>query len=185
MSALHASIQGLRLSFSAPKDFGVPLAVRGQVEVLREVIRDLLQRAIASFGRQHQHGMVRMTVRPTRQSVEISIEDNGRGLNEELVVKLEAKGLMAPQQTLDIVDSSERPKSLAEIRKLVEACDWKMHMQARLGVGARVVLELPRVDQDYSGVRIDRTREVLRAGTIVDPSVSLDGWLSASDKQLN
>lgn len=122
------------VQFSATADRPVPLAVRGKAVLLSAIVRDLLGVSFDSLGA--VSGVVRVALRPGPRSVSVMIEDNGRGLGEEMIGRLEARGLFVRTSRLN----------LREIRALIEAVGWKLIFQARLGVGSRMTLELPRVD---------------------------------------
>ncbi len=145
---------GIRLVLSSVVDAPVPMAVRGKAETLALVIAAILEQAVEGIG--GSQGLIRVALRPGLRSVSLVVEDNGRGLNEDLIFKLEAKGLVpkADQRAAEKLN-------WYEIRTLVHACAWRMERQARLGVGARVVLELPRVDAFAYGSRSMANREAL------------------------
>ena len=125
----------IKLSFISPREVPVPLAVKGQVDTLRAVLHGLLAQALDSMIA--DEGVIRVGLRPGLRSVSITIEDNGRGLNEAFLLKLQEKGVLAR--------SSDR-WDIKRIRRAAEVSGWRFEMLARLGVGARVTLEMPRVD---------------------------------------
>lgn len=125
---------GAVVRFNSNTDSPVPLAVRSQPEILRLVVRDLLGVAVDSLLR--GAGVVTISLRPGLHSVKIEIEDNGRGLNESMLVSLEDKGLATRTPRL----------SVREIRSLIAVMNWNLTIHGRLGVGSRTTLELPRVD---------------------------------------
>lgn len=142
LSATLTDRPKIHLGFASPREFKVPVSIKGQPAALILIVRNLLlqaQRAIADT-----EGVIRLSMRPGLRSISISIEDNGRGLNELLVHKLESTG---------VVKHSPGELSLYEIRRNVEACGWRMEMLARLGVGARVTIEIPRSDAFAYGMR--------------------------------
>lgn len=150
-----------KLYMSSPTDLSIPLAMRGRLETLQTLIRGLVESALDSLV---GNGVIRLTLSPGLRSLVICLEDNGRGLNEALVLKLEAKGLMT---------KAEARLSWSELKALAEACGWTLELQARLGVGSRVTLELPRVDAFAYGARMQHTREMrgsLNALTELDAS---------------
>jgi signal transduction histidine kinase len=123
-----------RIRFQSSTESPVPLAVRGRPEILRTLVRDLL--SVAADSLLKGEGMLTVILRPGLRNVSFTIEDNGRGLNEAMLVKLEDKGLATRSPRL----------SVREIRSLSEAVGWSLAIQGRLGVGSRISLELPRVD---------------------------------------
>ena len=146
-----------RIRFKSSTESPVPLAVRGRPEILRTLARDLL--AVAADSLLKGEGVVTVILRPGLRVVTLTIEDNGRGLNEAMLIKLEDKGLATRSARL----------SVREIRSLAKAIGWSLGIQGRLGVGSRIALELPRVD----ALSIDVT-DVTRAAPRL-PSVRGDG----------
>lgn len=124
--------KSVRLLLTAPVGATVPLAVRGSRSSAARWMKALVANSIDSLGG-FPDGVVRVTLRPGLTSVVISIEDNGRGFNDDLLTKLGAA-------------SGERMTSL-QVRKEVEAVGGRFDIQARLGVGARLTIELPRIDR--------------------------------------
>lgn len=150
------------LHFIAPLELPIPLAVRGESETFARAFRGLLQFSIDSLA--GNDGNIRLSLRPSLSAIDITIEDNGRGLSEAMIVKLEAKGLMK---------STATKATWSEIRHLAALSGWNLELQARLGVGSRVCLSLPRVDAFTYGAR------ALRARSRLD-EVGMDGKLSPS-----
>jgi signal transduction histidine kinase len=139
----------VKLHLTSPSDVTIPLAVRGNRDSFMSLVQSLLERAMDSLT--GPDGVVRVVLKPGMRSVSVLIEDNGRGLNEALILKLEAKGL---------VSRSDTRLSWKDLRSLAEASDWSLDLQARLGVGSRVTLEFPRVDAFVHGARVSHTREL-------------------------
>lgn len=125
----------IKLTFIHPREIPVPLAVQGDGAVLHAVLRGLLAQALDALIA--DEGVIRVSVRPSMTHVAIAIEDNGRGLSEAFILKLQEKG---------VLPRSNGRWDLRGIRRACEKSGWKFEMFARLGVGARVILELPRVD---------------------------------------
>jgi signal transduction histidine kinase len=123
--------KNIRLLLTAPTGATVPLAVRGTRTVVSKWLKALVANSVDSLGG-FPDGVVRVTLRPGLNSVIISIEDNGRGFNDDMLTKLGA--------------SQEGRMSSKEVRREVEQLGGSFDVQARLGVGARLTIELPRVD---------------------------------------
>jgi signal transduction histidine kinase len=145
-----------KLHLTSPNDVTIPLAVRGSRDAFSTLVQGLIEYAMDSLN--GPEGIVRVVLKPGLRSVSILFEDNGRGLNEALILKLEAKGL---------VSRPDARLSWRELRSLAEANGWKLDLQARLGVGSRVTLDFPRVDAFVYGARVAYTRE-LKAPSVAD-----------------
>lgn len=128
----------LRLTLTTPSDIHLPLAVRGEKESLSVVVFNLLEMAVASIG--PAAGNVRVSVGLTLSAMTILIEDNGRGLSEMM---LASRGWSDP---------------LIGIRETAKKSQWQFEHQSRLGVGARVFIEIPRVDAFAHGSRAKDAR---------------------------
>ena len=122
----------IRLLLTAPMGASLPLSVRGEAQAVARWMKALIANSLDSVGG-FPDGVVRMTLRPGLTSLMISIEDNGRGFNDDLLSKLGA--------------SQEGRMTSREIRSEVEAIGGRFEIQARLGVGSRLSIELPRLDQ--------------------------------------
>ena len=127
----HSNWKTLRLILTSAADLSFPLAVRADRESIDSVSRSLLENALEALG--GGEGVVRATLKPSMTFVQLIVEDNGRGLGER------AKGP---------ANRATKVLTLIEVRELSETSGWKMEIQARLGVGTRVSLELPRFDTD-------------------------------------
>ena len=142
-----------------PRELAMPLAVRGDREALTEIAGSLLERAIASLS--GGMGTVRVLVRTTGAIFEVTVEDNGKGLSEALLSKLETRGLGL---------GGSAKMTLEQMRELGARWGWNIELLARLGVGTRVTLELPRVDGkaalEADTLESERRREILAGGGV-------------------
>jgi signal transduction histidine kinase len=138
----------------------LPLAVRGDRDALTEILRSLLERAVESLG--GAPGTVRIALRPVTGLLEVTVEDNGRGLSEILLSKLEARGF----------STASGKMTLLQMREAGLRWGWNLELQARLGVGTRVTLEMPRADIKAIQEDADRRRE-LRSPLSSDPDSRL------------
>ncbi len=136
---------GIRVNWSFPgldpqgSEGMPPLAARGSQRDLQTVLRGLLQVAAASFGESSAvqpglSGVIRLTLRPTLSTLQFLIEDNGRGLSEQMMSRISPG------------DEPTSGLSYSEIREMIREAGWKIDRQSRLGVGSRMTLELPRAD---------------------------------------
>jgi signal transduction histidine kinase len=133
----HASWKTLRLVLTSAVDLSFPLAVRSDRESVETIARSLLENSLEALG--GGEGVVRVTLKPSMTFVNFIVEDNGRGLGES------SKG-------------ATKALTLLEVRERSSSMGWQIDIQARLGVGTRVSLELPRVDGDARIARSSSTR---------------------------
>ncbi len=103
--------------------------VAGDVITLVAGIGTCLNLALESLPeagprRERREGVVRLSIRVGLRVVEIAVEDNGRG-------------------TLGVVGATELVEKLTGLRRFAESHGGKLERFARLGVGARTVIELP------------------------------------------
>ncbi|MBK7892538.1 MAG: ATP-binding protein [Bdellovibrionales bacterium] len=101
----------------------------GDVNTLVAGIGTCLNLALESLPeagprRERREGVVRLSIRVGLRVVEIAVEDNGRG-------------------TLGVVGATELVEKLTGLRRFAESHGGKLERFARLGVGARTVIELP------------------------------------------
>jgi len=130
----------VKLVLTAPVGTGLPIAVRGSILSITSWMKSSILNSIESLGG-FPDGTVRVSIRPGLTALQILIEDNGRGFGESILSKM--------GQASDRV-------SVNEIRKGVERLGGRFDIQARLGVGSRLVIELPRVDALANSPRISR-----------------------------
>lgn len=125
-----SSVRGIRVMLTLPKDLGLPMAIRGRIDVVRTVTSALLENAIDALG--GAPGVIRISMRAGLGEFTFSVEDNGRGFGEELLRRHQPS-------------KPGRP-SISEIRSLVEGVRGSFDIKARLGVGSRTTVEWTRVD---------------------------------------
>ena len=152
----HASWKSLRLVLTSAADLSFPLAVRSDHESVETMTRSLLENSLEALG--GGEGVVRVTLKPSMTFVNLIVEDNGRGFGEN------SKGTT---KALTLVEMRERSASMG----------WQMDIQARLGVGTRVSLELPRVDDS----------RIARPGSVraIQPRTSRPRDFSIQDESTN
>lgn len=128
--ATKASAGPVRFVFFPPVT-GTEMAtlVAGDVGTLVAGIGTCLNLALESLPeagprRERREGVVRLSIRVGLRVVEIAVEDNGRG-------------------TLGVVGATELVEKLTGLRRFAEGHGGKLERFARLGVGARTVIELP------------------------------------------
>ncbi|MES2963716.1 MAG: ATP-binding protein [Bdellovibrionota bacterium] len=93
-------------------------------------LRSLVENAVDALG--GGRGVVRLTLKPTLTHVAIAVEDNGRGLGEDLYKKL---GVQDPARL-----------GLADVKAQAAKMGARLDLHSRLGVGTRATLELSRID---------------------------------------
>jgi signal transduction histidine kinase len=128
--------QGTKVRFivSGALDSAVAVSVRGVKETLTDVLRALILHSAESIGG-GSDGVVRATWRLNVANVQLIIEDNGRGMSEDLLLRLEEKN-----------QSGTGRLRLAQVRAQLAEVEGRVELSARLGVGSRIVLELQRTD---------------------------------------
>lgn len=144
---LHAAIDeartrlgarsAVRIVMTAGDSLTMPLALRCEREALALVLRSLVGGAVDAFG--GGGGIVRISLRPTPSHLVVLVEDNGRGLSEEMIAK------RLPHLHSGHV-SRENLATLSQIREIVYAWGGRFDYGARLGVGSRAQVDLLRVD---------------------------------------
>lgn len=139
----RAAVAGrpVKLSLTAPVGVGLPIAVRGSVATITAWMKSAILTSIESLGG-FPDGAVRVSIRPGLSALQILVEDNGRGFGEAILAKM--------GQSPDRV-------SLTDVRAAVERLGGRFEIQARLGVGSRLSIELPRVDAFANSPRAPRS----------------------------
>ncbi len=128
--AKWAGRSDVRLLLTAPSDLSLPIAVRATNDEIRIWLRSLVENAVDALG--GGRGVVRLTLKPNLTHVAISVEDNGRGLGEDLYSKL---GVEDPARL-----------KLDDVKAQVTQLGARLDLHSRLGVGTRATLELSRID---------------------------------------
>lgn len=108
-------------------------------------------------------GAIRITLKETKKEIELSIEDDGRGLDyDAIAIKAQAMGLIAPGETPDeavvkeflfmsglstakeVTDISGRGVGMDVVRKSIESAGGKIRIESIQGKGSTFVISLPR-----------------------------------------
>ena len=121
---------------SASSSMGAECAIDRRELV--EIFGALIDRSVRALG--GGVGVVRVIARVGYGSVMISIEDNGQGFSDELKRRAGKFGVNSPER----FDALRGP--VERLRMLAHACGGRAESTSRLGAGARVDIELPRVD---------------------------------------
>ena len=129
-----------QVQLALPSEAAAPLALRGGVPTLEKLINSILLQAIDALG--GGRGLVRVLIDIGLTSVVYTVEDNGRGLSEQLLEKMESRK----------EESSSDRLSSKRIREYAELLGYQLDYQARLGVGTRVSLIIPRADSPINGL---------------------------------
>jgi len=114
----------------------LPFWIEVQREELVKLISSLADHAVESLG--GASGVIRFDLRCGLRSVEISVEDNGRGMSDELMARLQSKGLFQTKRHADWLTPGQ-------IRNRVVSWGGRLERQSRLGVGTRVIIEIPKL----------------------------------------
>lgn len=166
----RAAVEGrpVRLSLTAPTGTGLPVAIRGSMSEVTAWLKSAILNSIEALGG-FPDGMVRVELKPGLNTLTISVEDNGRGFGESLLSKM---GQASDRMTL------------ADVRAAVERTGGRFDIQARLGVGSRLSMELPRVDAFVPGLSLGVSSGV-RAGSGTRASLKRAIDLPVSSLQLS
>lgn len=103
--------------------------IAGEIATLTSGIETCLRLALASLPeigsrQERREGVVRLSIRVGQRVAEIAVEDNGRG-------------------TWAVVGAPSLAEKLNGFRRYVESHGGRLERFARLGVGARIIIELP------------------------------------------
>ena len=141
-------LKGLRMTLTAPSDLSIPMAVRGAESDFQKLFESILTQSTASIGA-GPGGTVRISLRPGTSALSILVEDNGRGLSDSLLERT----------------SPGQMDGWIQIRTFAHASGWKVDRQARLGVGSRTMIDLPRVDAFAAKPITSRRRSLISLGS--------------------
>jgi signal transduction histidine kinase len=136
--ALPGAAQKIRFAFAGLDEPNSPALVSVELGELQSIVGSLVRHAVDSIG--GGAGIVRIALRVSQTALILIVEDNGRGMSEELL-----KGL-DPIAGDSAWAAASHQLRLSEIRKKIESASGQMEVNARLGVGSRVVVEFPRND---------------------------------------
>ncbi len=126
--AKYLGIKRAHLVLAASRKFDIPVQVMIEADDFQKIVGACIDYATASLS--GGEGLVRLSVSTGVRHVTLSIEDNGYGISEE---------------RLAMTDTDEK-MTFAQLRGLAAFWGARLVRNARLGVGSRVVLELPRTD---------------------------------------
>ena len=141
-------LKGLRMTLTAPSDLSIPMAVRGAESDFQKLFENILKQSTASIGA-GPGGTVRISLRPGTSVLSILVEDNGRGLSDSLLERT----------------SPGQMDGWIQIRTFAHESGWKVDRQARLGVGSRTMIDLPRVDAFAAKPASSRRRSLISLGS--------------------
>ncbi len=129
----YAALKGVTFVLSRPHELSIPVIMAFSQETFAGFLDQLIDQAVDALG--GGHGLIRLTYRLGVREVYLSLEDNGRGMNEELL------------QRSKVLGQNKKPHlTYQQIRE--EAAKWgtRFDVHARLGVGTRITFEFPRMD---------------------------------------
>ena len=119
---------------TGPEGFGI----QTEAGELKQVLAQLIDESVGSLGM--QTGFVRLNVQFTLRQMLLIIEDNGRGLGKDALLRLKAKGLQNAQETHPAQAAVLAP---LEMRSLLKFWGADFEIATRLGVGRRVCMSFP------------------------------------------
>ena len=114
--------------------------VRGDAQLLRQVLRNLFSNAVKYTGRQ-PHAQVRMDVRTEGQEFIFSVADNGVGFDQQYADKL--FGVF--QRLHRIEDFEGTGIGLANVRRIIGRHGGRAWAQGEVGEGAAFYFTLPAI----------------------------------------
>lgn len=125
----------LTMKFDEP---AAEMLVQIDREHMRRVVVNLLKNAIQSFEKDAP-SLIHITVSGNVKHVQLSVRDNGKGIDEEI-----KKKIFTPNFT---TKSSGSGLGLAISKNLVETYNGRIWFNSQLEVGTTFYVELPRVKQ--------------------------------------
>lgn len=128
-----ASARGLELALSS-----LPAAVvQGDSRRLTQVVGNLVTNALKFTG---TGGRVSMQLKTTNDRVEFSVEDNGRGIPADGVLRLFTKYERVGESAAKVEGTG---LGLVIVKEIIEAHGGKVGVRSELGAGSRFWFELP------------------------------------------
>lgn len=128
-----ASAETDRLSVSLDFDPRIPL-VRGDKLLLRRVFLNLIRNSSEASP---DRGSLTISARRSKEGVEISFEDTGRGISEENLSKVFTPFFSTKEEGIGL--------GLSLAQKIVTAHGGLINISSREGKGTEVLISLPRV----------------------------------------
>jgi len=166
VSALIAPVAHKRgLRFVREKTLPMPVSVTGDAMRLRQILMNLLGNAVKFT----EHGQVGLDVEllPQGRGLRLEVSDTGPGINAEQQVRLFQRFEQADgPRTASRYGGSGL--GLAICQELALAMHGRIHIDSRLGAGARFVVELPLPWQP-----LDRSEAAATAEAVPDGSLRI------------
>ncbi len=141
-----SSSKSIGFSWLRRPDCNLPVAVQINLNDFSLVVETLLDQAVTALA--CGEGVIRLGLHSGLRQIQLTIEDNGRGMNDDHLHRLRQKGLL--QQT-----TVQGHLSFKQIQALLRFWGGRADRASRLGVGSRVCLEIPRVDAYAAPVSLD------------------------------
>ena len=116
-----------QIAFASNSKVNIPVKVMIDAADLQMIVGTCLDYAVSALS--GGEGLVRLSMQTGLRQVSITVEDNGFGMSEER-----------------LANSKTGRLNFAQMRGLLAFWGARLQRFARLGVGSRVVIELPRVD---------------------------------------
>lgn len=116
---------------SIPNGWGI----QAEPDDLKQMLSQLIEESACSLGM--QTGFVRINIQFTLKQMHLIVEDNGRGLGKDTLLKLKQKNI------IQVEASSETARTPLEMRSLLKVWGADFEFATRLGVGRRVCMSFP------------------------------------------
>jgi signal transduction histidine kinase len=115
----------------------------GDTRDLMIIYRALMIHAIRSMGK--GGNTLRVNWQLKVNSLELKIEDNGRGFNEQIIERLEGSTHESDSFWETVLVGQQGLRTFQDIRSWVQRKGGTLELKARLGVGSQTILEFPLV----------------------------------------
>ena len=137
------------IDFVARVASDVPI-VDADWEKLRRIIENLVSNAVKYTD---EGGLVRLLVRYEEPGnvVAISVEDNGRGIPEEVIPLIFERYVQNKEPSYRHYGDSGSGLGLAVVKELVEMHGGSVEVESERGVGSRFTVRIPVGDREWVG----------------------------------
>jgi len=130
LSAGEREARGQRLELASPDP---DLSFQADREMLLRALVNLLDNAAQAS---EEGGMIRLSAEARAESIRLTVDDSGRGMNESVRERLFDPFFTTREEGVGL--------GMATVRKCVEAQGGEIAVESREGEGSRITLTLPR-----------------------------------------
>ncbi len=123
------------ITIQTPRSVPAGWGLFADFEELKSMLSQLIEESAKSLGM--QTGFVRLSVQFSLRQLHLIIEDNGRGLGKDAILKLKQKGLV------ELDEQIQSNLSPLEMRDRLKVWGAEFEFATRLGVGRRVCMRFP------------------------------------------